>query len=316
MSGQWYDTLPKPIAFAFSGGASLGAIQVGMLRALHTAGICPDLLLGTSVGALNAAVLADRGFTAGLEMLEALWGRVQRSDIFDGTAFDQLLCLLQTGHSLFRHDRLSKLIGEMLHAHTFAELHLPLGVIATEIRNRRRTLFTTGNLRPALLASSAIPGIFPSVQINRRCYVDGCFSANVPLTAALDMGAASLIVFHTGNRRTSSHAPRRLTDRLLSTVAKALHQQALREAPLVAQQIPLVYLPAPTLPPHGLFEFGGNWELMNKTSAHVAHFLATATPPAPGAMCGTLHFQAYPPAAVSQRAAHSLEPTTSALAMA
>lgn len=316
MSGQWYNTLPKPIAFAFSGGASLGAIQVGMLRALHMVGIHPDLLLGTSVGALNAAVIADRGFTAGLQALEALWARVQRSDIFDGAAFDQLLCLLQTGQSLFRHDRLNKLIAETLHARTFAELQLPLGVIATEVRSRRRTLFTTGNLRPALLASSAIPGLFPSVQMNQRRYVDGCFAANVPLAAALEMGAASLVVLHTGNRCSANQSARRLTDRLLATVAKALHQQALREAPLVAQQIPLIYLPAPTLPPHGLLEFAGNRELMSKTVTHVAQFLATATPPAPGTMCGTLHFQPLQPRVVAPRVARSFEQTAAALAVA
>lgn len=316
MSGQWYNNLPKPIAFAFSGGASLGAIQVGMLRALHMAGIQPDLLVGTSVGALNAAVLADHGFTAGLQALEALWTRVQRSDIFDGATLDQLLCLLQTGQSLFRHDRLNKLMNETLRARTFAELQLPLGVIATEVRSRRRTLFTSGNLRPTLLASSAIPGLFPSVQINQRRYVDGCFSANVPLAAAIEMGAASLVVLHTGNRCPASQSPRRLSDRLLGAVAKALHQQALREAPLVAQQIPLVYLPAPTLPPHGILDFDGNRELISKTTTHVAHFLKTATPPALGTMCGTLHFGARRPETMTKRPERAFEQTAAALAVA
>ena len=112
MHEQWNNGLPRPIAFAFSGGASLGSVQVGMLRALHTAGIRPDLVVGASVGALNGAVIADHGFDRGIEVLENLWTRLHRTDIFADGTLDQLLCLLQTGQSLFRHDRLAKLIQE------------------------------------------------------------------------------------------------------------------------------------------------------------------------------------------------------------
>lgn len=315
MNGQWYNTLPRPIAFAFSGGASLGAIQVGMLQALDTVGIRPDLLVGTSVGALNAAVLADRGFVAGLQALEALWLRIRRSDIFAGSTCDQLLCLLQSGQSLFRQDHLSQLIDETLQARTFAELCLPLGIVATELRSRRRALFTHGDLRPALLASSAIPGLFPSVKIKQRRYVDGCFAANVPLTAAVEMGAASLVVLHTGNRQ-PSQSSRRLTDHLLAALATTLQRQVLRDAPVVAQRLPVVYLPAPKLPPHGLLAFDGNAELMAKTAAHVAHFLATATSPKPGAMCGTLHFQTRQPSTTQQLHARHFDQSPSALAVA
>jgi len=291
MYEQWNNGLPRPIAFAFSGGASLGSVQVGMLRALHTAGIRPDLIVGASVGALNGAVIADRGFDRGIELLETLWTNLRCTDIFADGSLAKLLCLLQTGQSLFRQDRLAKLIREILCGHSFEELKLPLGVVTTELMSRRSAFFTKGELQPALLASSAIPGLLPTVKIDGRRHVDGCLSANVPLKAAVQMGAASVVVLDAGNRRRPSQPPRCLADRLLDKVFTALRQQVLVDAPLVAQRLPVVYLPAPTIAHHNLFDFAGGAELIEQTAAHVTHFLATAAPPTPGNMCGSLQFQ-------------------------
>ena len=94
MNEQWNNGLPRPIAFAFSGGASLGSVQVGMLRALHKAGIRPDLIVGASVGALNGAVIAAHGFERGIELLETLWTELRRTDIFADGCLSKLLCLL------------------------------------------------------------------------------------------------------------------------------------------------------------------------------------------------------------------------------
>ena len=278
MEGQWQNILPRPIAFAFSGGASLGAVQVGMLRALRSAGIQPDLIAGTSIGALNGAVIADRGFDAGIEQLTALWLRMQGSDIFAGGPLAQLRCLLQTGRSLLRQDELVKLMRETLGVRSFAELKLPLGVVATDLMSRRSALFTQGDLQAALLASSAIPGLLPFVEIDRRLYVDGCFAENVPLRAAGQMGAASIVVLDSGNRRQPSPSPRRCSEKLLAKAAARFRQRVIAEAPIVAQTLPLVYLPAPDLPPHRLLDFGASEELMERTEATVARFLAAAPP--------------------------------------
>ena len=313
MDGQWNNVLPRPIAFVFSGGASLGSLQVGMLRALQRAGIQPDLIVGTSVGALNGAIIADRGLDRGIDDLEAIWTHLRRTDIFAGGSLAQLFCLLQTGQSLFRADRLVKLIEEMLCARAFADLKLPLGVVATELGSQRSTLFTRGELQPALLASSAIPGIFPSVKINGRRHIDGCFAANVPLAAAIQMGAASLVVLDTGNRRQPSQPARGITDRLLASVAQRLRQRLLVEAPLIAQRLPVVYLPAPALPHHSLLDFDSSVALMAQTTAHVAHFLSTASPPSPGIMCGDLQFQWLQPVETQKVQERSVEQARPAL---
>jgi NTE family protein len=315
MIGQLNYDLPRPIAFAFSGGASLGAMQVGMLRALRTAGIQPDMVVGTSVGALNGAIIADRGFEKGIDELERLWMRIRRTDIFAGGLFAQLRCLVQTGQSLFSHDQLAKLIRETLSVGAFEDLRLPLGVIATEVRSRCSTLLTKGELQPALLASSAIPGLLPCVKINERWHMDGCFSSNVPLQAAVQMGAASLVVLDTGNRRPTKPA-HGLTDRLLSVAFSAFRRQVLREVSVVANRLPVVYLPAPALPPHSLLDFDGNEELIDKATACTARFLATATPPSPGAMCGALHFLESQPQIEQKTRTQRFEQTQRAWAIA
>lgn len=290
MDGQWNIELPRPIAFAFSGGASLGAVQVGMLQALRSAGIRPDLIVGTSVGALNGAVIANHGFDAGIEQLTALWTHMRCADIFAGGRLAQLRCLAQTGCSLFRQDGLARLIRATLGSPSFDRLTLPLGIIATELMSRRSALFTQGDLVSALLASTAIPGLFPCVKVNGRLHIDGCFSANVPLKAARQMGAASIVVLDTGNRRRSSEPLHGFTDKLLAKVFTMLRQQVLSEVSSVAQSLPVVYLPAPTLPPHRLMDFDASAVLMDKTAACVTRFLANAPAPVPGRMSGALHF--------------------------
>lgn len=316
MVGQWHNTLPGPIAFVFSGGASLGAVQVGMLQALRTAGIQPDLIVGTSVGALNGAVIADRGLDEGIEHLVRLWARLHRDDIFAGGSLAQLQCLLQTGQSLFPQAPLARLMRKTLRGQTFADLRLPLGVVATEVRSRRSTLLTQGELQPALLASSALPGLLPCVKINERWHMDGCFSANVPLQAAVQMGAASLVVLDTGNRRRPPEAARGITDRLLSMVFTALHQGVVTEAPRIAARLPVVYLPAPTLSQHSLLDFDGNEERIEQATACAARFLATVSPPTPGRMCGALHFHMAQAQDASQAQDRHLEQVHTTLAVA
>lgn len=166
MKSRWSHALPKPVAFVLSGGAALGAIQVGMLKALHEVGLNPDLITGTSVGALNGAVIADKGLSDGIHALESLWCQLTREDIFPGNRMVQIRTLLSKRTHLFSNDRLAELGCQMLNATTFDQLHLPLGVLATELLTNHGALFIEGNLHPALLASAAIPGIYPPVEID------------------------------------------------------------------------------------------------------------------------------------------------------
>ena len=314
MEGQWYSSLPRPIAFVFSGGASLGALQVGMLRALQAAGIAPDLVVGTSIGALNGAVIADRGLARGIDLLDDLWTHARCANFFAGGPLDQLRCLLQTRRSLFRPEPLADLLQATLAARAFADLQLPLGVVATDLLRRRSTLFSAGDLPQALLASSAIPGLLPWVEIGGRRYVDGCFTENVPLAAACALGAASIVVLDAGNRRPAIPA-HGLGAGLLARASSSFRRQVLATAPAVARSMPLLYLPAPDLPPHSLLDFTDGEALIERAAACAGRFLATAPLPVPGAMSGSLHF-CTPQHAPLARGLAALDHTTKRLAAA
>jgi len=177
------------VAFVFQGGSSLAAAQVGMLRALLESGIRPDLVVGTSAGALNAVAFAQNPTPAGLEELELLWTRVRRRAVFQlrpGAAFAGLLGRSDGFISpaplrswLVRGVRLPDLLDAVI----------PVGVVATDADSGAPLLLRSGSAIDALLASAAIPGIFPAVRSAGRRLVDGGIAADLPILQAEEMGA-------------------------------------------------------------------------------------------------------------------------------
>ena len=290
MSSRWQDGLPHPIAFVFSGGAGLGAIQVGMLQALATVKLQPDIVVGTSAGALNGAMVAQQGLDRAVETLTALWKSFTREDIFPGGRLAQARQLLATRNSLFPNNQLSELMCRMMDVSDIEELQLPFGALATELDTFHGALFTSGDLRLALLASAAIPGVFPPVEINGKMYVDGALTAHVPLRAAMAMGAASLVVLDAGDICHHRRTPRHVADMFLATMQVAMRQRVQVEAPVVAQQLPVLYLPTPCPISTSTLDFSESERLMREAAQMALGFLETAVVPTPGNMCGAPHF--------------------------
>lgn len=290
MSHRWHNALSRPIAFVLSGGANLGAIQIGMLRALAQVGLTPDLVVGSSVGALNGAVVANWELSEAVNILEGIWCDLGRHDIFPGGILTQAKRLLATRISLFPQDPIADLICQALLVDEFEQLQLPFGALATELMTHRGTLFNSGKIRPALLASTAIPGIYPPVDINGVLYVDGGLVANVPLYPAVQMGAASLVVLDAGNTCQRSRPPRHVAEMMAVTLHAAFRQRVLVEAPLIAAERSILYLPTPCPVAQSLFDFNHTAELIAQAAETTAAFLADAPLPAPGAMTGSPHF--------------------------
>jgi len=290
MKRQLYEALPRPLAFVFSGGANLGAIQAGMLLALRDAGIAPDLVVGSSVGALNASVVADYGLERGADILAETWAGISRDDVFPGGILSQAWCLVRTRMNLFPNDRLSELICNWLNVDCFKELRMPLGVLATELISHRGVLFNCGPLRPALMASTAIPGIYPPIEIDGVEYIDGGFTANVPLSAALQMGARSIVVLDVGGSCTPTRRPRHIADMLLAVIQASLRTRVLVEAPTVATDVPVLYLPSPCLEHGQIMDFDSSALLIAEAEREASAFLATCATPQPGQMVGEPHF--------------------------
>jgi len=188
---------PGPVAFVFSGGSSLGALHAGMVRAVLEEGIEPDFLVGTSAGALNAAFLA-KGFTSGrVAELASIWSELSTRDIFPGLGIWSSLRAAAGSGTLASPAGLRRIIDRHL-PETHAELAIPTAVIASDLATGSAVAFRDGDLRGHVLASAAIPGVFPPVTVEGRTFIDGGVSAHVPLLPARDLGAKTMVVFDTG----------------------------------------------------------------------------------------------------------------------
>jgi NTE family protein len=185
-------------AFVLSGGGSLGAVQVGMLRALFESGCRPDLLVGTSVGAVNAAWVAGRPDADGLQELNDIWMGLRRGDVFPLDPLASARGLLGRSNYFIANDNLRAVLERHIQYRRLEEADLPVHVVATELKSGRATILGSGPAVPALLASCAIPGVFPPVTIGRREYVDGGVANHTPVTVAIELGATKIYVLPVG----------------------------------------------------------------------------------------------------------------------
>lgn len=287
--GRWRDVLPEPVAFVFSGGASLGAIQVGMLQGLAEAGVHADLVVGTSVGSLNGAVLAEHGDPGSAAVaLERIWRGLRRRQIFPGGPAAQAVSVARTGH-LHPRDGLERLIRGVVGSRTFDDLSLPLTVVASDVLTGHVRWFRSGELLGPLLAATAIPGVFPPYPIEGHPYWDAGSVANVPLQAAIGAGAASLVILDAGDVCHLDVAPRGIPDALLTVMMTAMRQRVLIEAPAVAERLPVLYLPRPCARNRSLLDLGTSADLIAPTREGVVSFLADAEIPRAGKLVGAPH---------------------------
>ena len=196
--GMAVTNLPCPVGYVLGGGGSLGAMQVGMLQALDERDIIPGIVAGTSVGSLNGAVVALDP-TGAANRLSHDWARITREDVFPGGLLAQARTLQRTKTHLFPSTGYAAVITRFLGPDiTFADLTLPFAAVAMDIATARPHVLREGPLQLALLASAAIPGIFPPVQLGSLRLYDGGLAANVPMRQALAMGARSLVVLDCG----------------------------------------------------------------------------------------------------------------------
>jgi len=185
-------------AFVLSGGGSLGAVQVGMLRALFENGLCPDFLIGTSVGAVNAAWVAGRPEPDSVDDLAEIWLGLRRQDVFPLSPLTGARGLLGRSNHFISNDNLRDLLERHIPYRRLEEAARPVHIVATELKSGRATILTSGPAVPALLASCAIPGVFPPVAIGRRDYVDGGVANHTPITVAIELGAREIYVLPVG----------------------------------------------------------------------------------------------------------------------
>ncbi len=265
--------LPRPVGFVLGGGGSLGAIQVGMLEALAEQRVTPDLVIGTSVGSLNGAVIAQDP-KGSANRLSHAWGRITRNQVFPGGLLTQARTLERSKTHLFPNSGLAAVIADFLGATTsFGDLILPFAAVTTDIATALPHVIDEGPLTPALLASTAIPVIFPPVDHGGRRLYDGGLVANVPLRQALAMGARSLVVLDCTFPGHLLPPPESVAETVLFTAMVTMRSQSVLEAPLVATEIPVVYLPGPAAHRCSPFRFDNTNLLIEQAYESARSFL-------------------------------------------
>ncbi len=274
--------LPRPVGFVLGGGGSLGAVQVGMLEALTDQRITPDLVTGTSVGSLNGAVIAVNPAGAANRLSHA-WARITRNQIFPGGLLAQARTLQHSKTHLFPNTGLAAVIAEFLGVTTtFDDLMLPFAAVTMDIATATPFVIEAGSLLPALLASAAIPGVFPPVDYDGRRLYDGGVVANVPLRQAVAMGARSLVVLDCTFPGHLLPPPESLAETVLFTAMVTMRSQSILEAPLVAAHVPVVYLPGPVACRCSPFKFDSTQLLIEGAYESALSFLHDLQVDGPG----------------------------------
>jgi NTE family protein len=185
-------------AFVLGGGGQLGAGEVGMLRALLERGHAPDLVVGTSVGAINGAAVASEPTIAMVQRLQDTWSDIERSDVFAGSFLNRLATLARTGTHLHGNDALRAALTEALPVALIENLPVRFECVAASIESASEHWFTTGPLVDAVLASAAVPGILPPVEVGGQHYIDGGIVNSIPVDRAVALGATRIFVMHVG----------------------------------------------------------------------------------------------------------------------
>jgi NTE family protein len=187
------------VAFVLGGGGVLGAVEVGMVRALTERGIVPDIVVGTSVGALNGVLVAADPSEGVVERLIELWASPQARDVFGDSTPKQLARLARAGTHLHSPEPLRRmLIRELNGATTFDKLPVRFECCAASIERAAEVWFVDGPLIDAVLASAAIPGLLPPVVIDDEHYVDGGIVNSIPVGRAIELGAKTIYVLQVG----------------------------------------------------------------------------------------------------------------------
>lgn len=184
-----------------SGGGSLGAAQVGSLRALFEAGIRPDAFVGCSVGALNAAFLAVDPTPERLTELEQIWRKLDRGDVFGRNrrllASHPLMHAVRRDDHIYEPDALRSLVRQWVPLDDLGDTAVPCHVVTTDLVTGQPSWWCDGDPVTVLTASACLPALFPPVALGGSLHVDGGVVCPVPVERALELGAVRVWVVDT-----------------------------------------------------------------------------------------------------------------------
>ncbi|MDF3289890.1 patatin-like phospholipase family protein [Streptomyces silvisoli] len=195
-------------AFVLGGGGALGAHEVGMLKALLEFGLRPDLVVGTSVGAINGVVVAADPTCAAVDRLAELWSELGHAGVFSGSLLERIGTVVRSGTHLHSAEPLRELLKAHLAVDRVEDLAVPFQCVASSIERAAEHWFAEGPLVEAVLASCAVPGLLPPVRVGDEHYLDGGLVNSIPVGRAVALGAREIYVLQVGRVESPLSPPR------------------------------------------------------------------------------------------------------------
>jgi NTE family protein len=231
-------------AFVLSGGGSLGAVQVGMLLALAERDVRPDLLVGTSAGAVNAAYLARYGADVPvLTRLGRLWGGLRRADVFPVQPLGHLKAVRGNRAGLFADRALRRILEQHLGDALMEDGRVPLRVVTTDLLSGEEVSLSSGSLVQSVLASTAIPGLLPPVEHQDRTLVDGGLADNAAISQAVACGADRIYVLPAGYACALTRPPATPLGVAVQALTLLIQQRLVRDVQHFADRADIKVLP-------------------------------------------------------------------------
>jgi NTE family protein len=233
-------------AWVLSGGGSLGAVQVGMLAELIAEGVRPDFIVGVSAGALNGAFLAHNPCADTVTRMATLWSEITTREVL-GLSWRSMLGMLGLRDHVASAQGLRNLLLRELPYRIFSESSIPLHLVCTDLITGEEVVISEGDVIEAVIASTAIPGVFPSVLYHGRHLVDGAVSASTPISVAVRLGATRVIVLPCGFACATNTIPKHPWGRAMHAITLMGARQLLRDFEHFSQSI-IVSIAPPVCP--------------------------------------------------------------------
>jgi NTE family protein len=261
-------------AFVLAGGGSLGAAQVGMLAELCAAGERPDLVVGVSAGAINAAFFARDPSQSTVTKMAALWAAMTTRNAL-GLSWRSLLGVVGLADHIATATGLRALLTHELGYRTFDETKVPLHVVCADGLTGQEVTISRGAVIDAVVASSAIPGVFPSVTIDDRRLVDGALAANTPIATAVHLGAERLIVLPAGFACALPRPPTRPLARAMHAITLLGARQLRHDFDRYGRTTPTYVVPPLCPVRHSAYDYSHGAELVERARRTTHDWLAT-----------------------------------------
>ena len=232
-------------ALVLAGGSTRGAIQIGMLQVLAEHGFVPDRVYGASVGAINGAGFAADPTRAGVERMAQIWLGIRREDVYPQGRLHGPWLYVQQRDAVYSNSGLRGIISQGFPHERLEESLLPIEVVATSLADGGERWFTQGPAVEAILASAAMPAIFPPVEIDGERYIDGGVVDNVPIQRAIDAGATRIVVLLCSPPIVTPQPSKRPVEGMVNALLIAIHARFVRDMSHLPEDVEVILCVGP-----------------------------------------------------------------------